>query len=978
MCIIYQKRNILAVHIAKQLSQKKHRSKVGAVHLTNVFGDVRKVGLILTPPILENNDDVDESSSLKQKKRKRDDDDGNKEQEVEGKKKSSSKGKKKKKNKLRFRIRLIFGIKPDQKLLSSIMSHHQQQHVDDDDDSDEYSNSDDDDEEGSSTSLLWSSWIPRSRLLPNRSNNRSHYNINNKDDVNTTLIIPTPHYTNSLAEDLHLVLTTNLISSTLSTLIPSSNSTNITPNSSFHETLLLLKVWTLQRGFLRGHDTFTTTTLAVILVYLYRTKVIGKRMGSVQAFVCFMKFWCENDWLGEDYTSSLGSGSSESAGSPLDAAAAVKERKVKKKVAYVIPTNGRSEAQTIVHCKQARLYLEDIRGEDSSSSCTTTPPRTLLECYKACYTSSSSSCTQSSSSSIVNNSSHHDSPILLDPTMTINYLARLSPSFVRESRAEARAALRYIHGQEVEGIERVGAFKKLFLETNRFWTRYDAYFRLPLSVVMAAAKATTEGGGGGKRKKKHGKSSGGNGEEAATPKVWGDDINDLGYNESVCRSVVEVLRRALGDRATAIRAFTCGNGDIRGRAAAASNGNDEYEDDRATKVIVDSDQFYAVPIRGNTCHTFGYAAESGERGCLVSPVPPLDDAETEPSLVVGLCIETNASRRIVDRGPPAEDVQGSQAFVALWRQFAQLRRFQDGAIVRAVVWNNPQQLAAAASGDEDVQFSGMDRSMGGIVEKIVQHIIKLHFTDIKIAKKRQDSSLVSFELRNMLSFIDGVSPSSTSQPSPFSDSLSLHKNVMTAFDSLADFLRQNTKTTFDSVGGKGRKVSNLGLPLSIDEVEPLDSCLRYSTLFPPVPHPLLGGPSNLLGSDKRKISGANVGSPILIQIRFEGSSKWPSSLNAMGAAKCAMLVQLAEGIKKMKQEQGRGFDGVSSGDLAAFDGPMDVTPNYLDLGWHGYSWRIIVRADQELRLLRSLRNPTLEARHLQLVSVLGALNAVRH
>ena len=59
MYIIYQKRNILAVHIAKQLSQKKHRSKVGAVHLTNVFGDVRKVGLILTPPILEaNNDDI--------------------------------------------------------------------------------------------------------------------------------------------------------------------------------------------------------------------------------------------------------------------------------------------------------------------------------------------------------------------------------------------------------------------------------------------------------------------------------------------------------------------------------------------------------------------------------------------------------------------------------------------------------------------------------------------------------------------------------------------------------------------------------------------------------------------------------------------------------------------------------------------------------------------------------------------------------
>ena len=252
--------------------------------------------------------------------------------------------------------------------------------------------------------------------------------------------------------------------------------------------------------------------------------------------------------------------------------------------------------------------------------------------------------------------------------------------------------------------------------------------------------------------------------------------------------------------------------------------------------------------------------------------------------------------------------------------------------------------------------------MGGIVEKIVQHIIKLHFTYGKKSSKKKNESLssrlVSFELRNIISLIDGIS---SPQSSPFSDSLSLHKNVMTAFESLADFLRQNTKTTNDNSGGvKGRKTSNLGLPLSIDEVEPLSSCLRYSSLFPPVPHPLLGGSD--ASSNKRKISGANVGSPILIQIRFEGSSKWPTSLNAMGAAKCAMLVQLADGIEKMKEEQG------GRGDLNSFDGPMDVTPNYLDLGYRGYSFRIIVRADQELRMLRNLRNPTLEAISLQLVS----------
>ena len=328
---------------------------------------------------------------------------------------------------------------------------------------------------------------------------------------------------------------------------------------------------------------------------------------------------------------------------------------------------------------------------------------------------------------------------------------------------------------------------------------------------------------------------------------------------------------------------------------------------------------------------------------------------------MGLRIDPNASRRIVDRGPPAEDVEGSKAFLALWgEQHAQLRRFQDGAIVRAVVWNAPASTGDAAV-SEVTRFSGEDRSMGGIVERVVQHIVKLHFTDWHHgqAQKEKGPQLVTFELRNMVSFIDGVA--SPAQPSPFSDSLALHKNVMAAFESLADFLRRNTATTVDKSFGKGRKVSNLGLPLSIDEVEPLSPCLRYSALFPPVPHPLLGGSD--LGGDKRKVSGVVVGLPILIQIRFEGSSKWPSSLNAMGAAKCAMLVTLADGIEKMKQER----DQFMNEDLSDFDGPIDVTSTHMDIGYRGYSWRIIVRADQELRMLRSLGNPTEEAKILQSV-----------
>jgi len=919
------KRNILAVHIAKQISQKKHRSKIGAVHLTQMFGDSTKVGLMLTPP----SDDGQQSDSSKKKSSKK-----------KRKRESEENTKKGKKNKLRFRIRLVFGVKLEEDEKTSSKKSGDQKDISED----EYSTDSSDEETEVPTS--WSSWIPRSRLLPNRSNNRS----TSQSDTNNS---STPHYTNAIAEDLHFLSTTDLISSTLSTLTPNSSSSNVTPTSSFHEILLLLKVWALQRGLLRGHDSFTTTTLAVILCYLYRTKGIGRRMGAVQGFTAFMKFWSENDWLGEDSLSSANAGAGESMGASLSSAKAVKAHKMKKKSAFVIPSQGRNESQTIASCAQSRLYIEDVRGGSSNShgDDTATIPKTLLECFKAAYTSPASN----HSSSIANNS-HVDSPILLDPSMTLNYLARLSPSFVRESRAEAYAALRCIHGHEMDGGSGTSAFHKLFLETNRFWTRYDAYVRVPLGVFPRIIVAD---GGSGSKKKRSGKASGGRGGESNTPsKVWGNDVNDLGYDESARRGIVEVLARALGDRAMAIRAFTCGNGDIQ-NDLSTKNINEMSNEDVATKAILDSDQCYTVPIRGSSCYQFGYEVRPADRS-PASPAIPSYSTAGPPCIVIGLRINPSTSRRIVDRGPPAEDIGGSDAFVALWgEKFAQLRRFQDGAIVRAVVWNQLQP--DSVSQKNTVQFHGIDRSMGGIAERIVQHIVKLHFTDAKHGKKRKDvpRSLptVAFELRNMLSFIDGVADSSTS--TPLSNSLDLHKNVMTAFDSLADFLRRNSATTI-TIGIDKRKVSNLGLPLSVDEVEPLSPCLRYSSLFPPVPHPLLGGTSTDLGSDKRKVSGVNVGSPILVQIRFEGSSKWPTSLNAMGAAKCAMLVQLAEGIEKMKQ------DGNNDSDLDGFDGPVDVTPNYLDVGYRGYSFRIIVRADQELRMLRGLWNPTAEAKALQL------------
>ncbi|RLN44530.1 hypothetical protein BBJ29_002943 [Phytophthora kernoviae] len=56
-------------------------------------------------------------------------------------------------------------------------------------------------------------------------------------------------------------------------------------------------------------------------------------------------------------------------------------------------------------------------------------------------------------------------------------------------------------------------------------------------------------------------------------------------------------------------------------------------------------------------------------------------------VAVGLHINSDNAWRIVDKGPFAEDKAASTKFRQFWRGKSELRRFKDGAIVEAVVWD---------------------------------------------------------------------------------------------------------------------------------------------------------------------------------------------------------------------------------------------------------------------------------------------------
>lgn len=795
--------------------------------MNELDGDFRKVSLVLTPPLPD-----DKSSSDKNPTKKRKKDNNNKIESSD----------KKKKRKIRFRVRLIFGVQYDTSLRNTVECN--------------------------------TGWVPSARLFPDRCNNRiinlpEHNNMKSNNNG-------TPNYNNALSSDMHHLNTTHILQSVSSSAL-----------KPFTETWALLKIWCLQRGFLRGHDTLSEKSLGLTLAYLYRSKLVSSRMDSVQVFTVWMKFMSDKDWLGDNDGQAKKKESEvnkdnirHSSSQRYQNLELLSTPGKKSRAAVVMPDINMTENDTVMNCVQNRLHASDMKihkdVDDSKSK-----PKTLLESFKV----------------------NTDSPIFLDPTMTENYFGNLSPSFMRELQSEARKALQCVHFHgDSSGSCRVEPFKQLFLEQQRFWKRYDAYMKLDISHIVFPSKKTHE-----------------------EMSFWGDNVQDLGNYEAISRGLAKILKMALGDRVTAIGMLTTGNGET-------SNLSSELPSEVGITPIINSDQTLCSPIRSVSESSFS----AFQLNSIKSPVAV--GACPSKVITVGLRINSDTCHRFVDRGPPADDISASPAFVALWGpRKAQLRRFKDGAIVHAVVWNDVEHEVEKGR----VQFEGGIKT-GDILERIVRHVYRKHFCSHDV----KDLPCPQFLLRNMTSLVEYAQKDDNQANQNASEQA--HKKIMTAFDSLTSFLRNNSEV---SNTPSGEKVSKLGLPLRIDAVEAISPCLRYSEVFPPMQHPSLGSESDaVLG---KKVAGAIVGDPILIQIRFEGSAKWPQDINAMGAAKCAMLMQLAEGIEKMK----------STGDYscALFDGPMYVMPTYLDLGYNGYNFRIIVRADEELKMLQSLRNPSQEA-----------------
>uniref|UniRef100_A0A8C9XMX3 Nucleolar protein 6 n=1 Tax=Sander lucioperca TaxID=283035 RepID=A0A8C9XMX3_SANLU len=265
--------------------------------------------------------------------------------------------------------------------------------------------------------------------------------------------------------------------------------------------------------------------------------------------------------------------------------------------------------------------------------------------------------------------------------------------------------------------------------------------------------------------------------------------------------------------------------------------------------------------------------------------------KAQPPLSFGVLLMPELAASALERGPPADSPKAAE-FRQLWGSRSELRRFQDGAITEAVLWDGESMCQKRL-----------------VPRQIITHLLQLH-ADIPESSVRYVGHV--FDMYCALQL-----PSTGEEESLL---------VVQSYDDLS------------------RKLWRLeGLPLSITAVQGAHPALRYTQVFPPLPLKL-----DYSFFDREKTSRSLVPkegkpcpayiTPITVICHMEGSGKWPHDRLAIRHIRTAFHIRLGELLKKHHNYTCR------------------PCPTHLDVWKDGLVFRIHVAYHREPQVLRESVN----------------------
>lgn len=239
---------------------------------------------------------------------------------------------------------------------------------------------------------------------------------------------------------------------------------------------------------------------------------------------------------------------------------------------------------------------------------------------------------------------------------------------------------------------------------------------------------------------------------------------------------------------------------------------------------------------------------------LASSYLPADVLLSSAGVLIGLSLDNDASASIVDKGPSADNSSKVAEFLDLWgEEKAGIRRFRDGSICYAVVWD---------------EVGNTDMTKGEcIVDQCMRHMIHKHFGG------PQDTSLRS--VIRLAGYLNHILPYESE----------------TVGGSIAYRASSMASKAFDNF--RGMLINNLTIsPFIIEGVNATTPHLRFTSLAPPKPNPVL--------SDDIQYSGKSISlviAPLNITLAVASASAWPSDSDAVEKLRTAILLLLSDEIR---------------------------------------------------------------------------------
>lgn len=268
----------------------------------------------------------------------------------------------------------------------------------------------------------------------------------------------------------------------------------------------------------------------------------------------------------------------------------------------------------------------------------------------------------------------------------------------------------------------------------------------------------------------------------------------------------------------------------------------------------------------------------------------VEESRVEWIVSVGLILNKEKAMRRVERGPSAvtDSADAGQEFRDFWgSQKCQLRRFQDGAIIDAVVWDLDTSLLSTSSlvGDPAKRVKTSVLRADRVVDVVMRYIIGRYLPSIGGRDGQSLYCNLSSQLEDFCHHVLITPSTRLVNNNPLStqdenDPDTLTRHAVQALDQLRGLLTSQIKN----------------LPLSFESLMAVTPELRYTSVVPVRPHPIL------LGKEAVKKHAGNVISllctPIRVLAKMESSGKWPRNAEAVAKCKTAFLLKTRTELKK--------------------------------------------------------------------------------